>query len=48
MLIDFDGMDPKDACHILTQTVIPRPVTTTRIASVLMALQLTLSAASGQ
>ena len=26
MLIDFDGMDPKDAYHILTQTVIPRPV----------------------
>ena len=26
MLIDFEGMDPKDAYHILTQTVIPRPV----------------------
>lgn len=26
MLINFDGMDPKDAYHILTQTVIPRPV----------------------
>lgn len=26
MQIDFDGMDPKEAYHILTQTVIPRPV----------------------
>ena len=26
MLIDFEDMDPKDAYHILTQTVIPRPV----------------------
>lgn len=26
MLIDFEGMDPKEAYHILTQTVIPRPV----------------------
>ncbi|MBU2956025.1 flavin reductase family protein [Marinobacter sp. F3R08] len=26
MLIDVEGLDPKDAYHILTQTVIPRPV----------------------
>lgn len=26
MLIDLEGMDPKDAYHILTQTVIPRPI----------------------
>lgn len=26
MQIEFDGMDPKDVYHILTQTVIPRPV----------------------
>lgn len=26
MLIDFDGLDPIEAYHILTQTVIPRPV----------------------
>ncbi len=26
MQIDFDGMDPKEVYHILTQTIIPRPV----------------------
>lgn len=26
MLIDFDGLDPTEAYHVLTQTVIPRPM----------------------